>query len=86
MVVLLDLDNGIHGLFRDHGKAIVLDNAVRHKDRTAMIRHDESNAAGNDGEERPNPNINGFSASLACYPFVALAPHPQDLAHNFAAL
>ena len=82
MVVLLDLDNGTHDLFRDHGNGVVFDDAVRHKERTAMIRHDESNGAGNTEQGRPNPNINGFSASLACYPFVAIAPCPSDLAHS----
>ena len=82
MVVLLDLDNGTHDLFRDHGNGVVFDNAIRHKDRTAIIRHDESNGAGIKEQERPNPNINGFSASLACYPFVSIAPSQCDLAHS----
>ena len=73
MVVFLDLDSDDDLVFDPRsdahsasrfplskprlGNAVTLKHVVREADKRET-----------EGEERPNPNLNGFSAALACYP------------------
>ncbi|KIW09076.1 uncharacterized protein PV09_00024 [Verruconis gallopava] len=85
MVVLLDLDDDPRLLDAadrsayDHFKTQLrgpllragnTQDALAHTDETAAVDADTAN------DQRPNPNLNGFSAILSCYPIVAsLASH-----------
>ncbi|KAI9881491.1 MAG: hypothetical protein M1830_000054 [Pleopsidium flavum] len=80
MVVLLDLDEDVLDPHAD----------VKHGGGFVDFGHDLSNGAlisngkrkGIDdgkGEERENPNINGFSAALGCYPIVSQITRSLDL-------
>ena len=82
MVVLLDLDDDPH-LFRggDHSAYDRFKHQLRgpllRAGKTQDVRSDDvvdlqTPTSAPDGrdedEERPNPNLNGFSAALSCYP------------------
>ena len=63
MAVLLDLDEDDFDSHRVHPKTAL---SRQHQiDSNPAQKHDDANEGYN---ERPNPNINGFSAALACYP------------------
>ncbi|KAJ9661982.1 hypothetical protein H2201_006271 [Coniosporium apollinis] len=68
MVVIVDLDDEVHDPHSDTNGFASL----------TQLRHSLGNAISSDDEDdaRPNPNINGFSAILSCYPIVSeLASH-----------
>lgn len=82
MVVLLDLDDdprlfreGDHSAY-DHfkhqlrGPLLRAGNThdVRSNEGGPVGEPEQGYAAEEDEEERPNPNLNGFSAALSCYP------------------
>lgn len=68
MVVLVDLDDeppSPHATPRAPG--FIRDmKPVHHSLAPTSAAGDDDRAPGSD--ERPNPNINGFSAALSCYP------------------
>lgn len=63
MVVIVDLDDEVHDPHSDTNGFASL----------TQLRHSLGNAISGDDEDdaRPNPNINGFSAILSCYPYAA---------------
>ncbi len=67
MVVMVDLDDEVHDPHSDTSFANL--HQLRHSltvgDATCGSSDDD------DGDDRPNPNINGFSAILSCYPYAA---------------
>ncbi|MCJ1387988.1 hypothetical protein MMC18_000832 [Xylographa bjoerkii] len=66
MVVLLDLDEDDFDSHRVHSKTALFNSSRPHQNEPKPAqKHDDANG---DKDERPNPNINGFSAALACYP------------------
>lgn len=75
MVVLLDLDEDVSDPHADvrHGGGFadfqihLRNGAVTKSDRTGIPDDGE-------GSERENPNINGFSAALGCYPYALCLP------------
>jgi hypothetical protein len=70
MVVLLDLDED-PTLFHDESAYDLLKHQLRGPLLRAGNTQDAlSNPAPSEStsEERPNPNLNGFSAALSCYP------------------
>ncbi|MCJ1382090.1 hypothetical protein MMC17_005202 [Xylographa soralifera] len=66
MVVLLDLDEDDFDSLRVHSKTalLALSRPTREESNPAQ-QHDDTDK---ENDERPNPNINSFSAALACYP------------------
>lgn len=73
MVVLLDLDDdprlfreGDHSVY-DHFKQQLRGPLLR-AGNTQDVRSDAAGVEVTSEEERPNPNLNGFSAALSCYP------------------
>ena len=70
MVVLLDLDEDVPDPHVDvrhcggftHTRLHRRNDAVTKKPKTGILDDVE-------GQERDNPNINGFSAALGCYPY-----------------
>ena len=65
MVVLLDLDEDDINSDRVNSKAALAFAKPYREESHRAQKHDD---APQDNDERPNPNINGFSAALACYP------------------
>jgi hypothetical protein len=73
MVVLLDLDEGVQDPHADphflHGHSSAFAN-LKHQLRAPLLRN--NNASTHESaavaDERLNPNLNGFSAALSCYP------------------
>lgn len=71
MVVFLDLEDELQDPHADPRSS-------NHADPKQQLRH--SMAAGSSTEtmqvdyDRPNPNVNSFSAALGCYPYVSTAP------------
>ena len=53
MVVLVDLDDA---------------DDASHVPHALVHRYQDDGACDNSIDSRPNPNINGFSAALSCYP------------------
>jgi len=88
MVVFVDLDDddSVEGPLarNNHGAGAFSDH---HSLLTAAHANNRSNGAGpheshphaHDAVERPNPNINTFSAALGCYPIVAQLATLLDL-------
>ncbi|KAL9023863.1 MAG: hypothetical protein Q9196_006924 [Gyalolechia fulgens] len=80
MVKLLDLDadDAFDPFARSEGRSVLQTPFRIHQGRVTKDPEDvdTSNDNGNAAQEedRPNPNINGFSAALGCYPD---APNPQ---------
>jgi len=75
MVLLLDLDEEISDPHADpsHPAGFA---SLRQRQRkvTAKVR---TNNPDNEPPERPNPNLNGLSAAVACYPYAQ--PHRPPL-------
>ena len=66
MVVLLDLDEDDINTHRVHSETALLAFSKPYREEfNPAQKHD---AANQDNDDRPNPNINSFSAALACYP------------------
>lgn len=77
MVVLVDLDDDEAPLFQQaapHASGLLnvkplhhslMNNAAATSTTTAVERSEQSVEA---IDQRPNPNMNGFSAALSCYP------------------
>jgi hypothetical protein len=68
MVVIVDLDEEVHDPHADPGALngfVGLKHQLRHS--LTDPKHNAPERAPVD-DERPNPNINGFSAALSCYP------------------
>ena len=68
MVVIVDLDDDAPSLHAPHASGGFLNNAnpLHHSLASTTAKDEEQRVQG--VEERPNPNINGFSAALSCYP------------------
>jgi hypothetical protein len=66
MVVLVDLDDEAPSPQAPRAPGFIRDmKPVYHSFAPAATEDDDSARA---PDERPNPNINGFSAALSCYP------------------
>jgi hypothetical protein len=63
MVVLVDLDDEPPSPHAPRAPGFV--KPVHHSLAPAIVEND---ACAPESEERPNPNLNGFSAALSCYP------------------
>ncbi|KAJ4373080.1 hypothetical protein N0V83_003371 [Neocucurbitaria cava] len=66
MVVLVDLDDDAPSLHAPHGSGLLNVKPVHHSLAPTAAEGNVQEADMHD--ERPNPNINGFSAALSCYP------------------
>ena len=70
MVVLLDFeDDALPAYFAPHTSAPnfnILE--VKPLLHTLLAASNDREDGGNTADSRPNPNINGFSAALSCYP------------------
>jgi hypothetical protein len=66
MVVLVDLDDEPPSPHAPRAPGFVRDMKPVHRPLAPAATEDDESAPGT--EERPNPNINGFSAALSCYP------------------
>lgn len=75
MVVLLDLDEDLSDPYVDSRHGTGFPPARLHGSRSTKIKSLPSGASFT-GDERANPNLNGFSAALSCYPYVSRARAP----------
>jgi hypothetical protein len=67
MVVLVDLDDEPPSPNVLHAPGFIGDvKPVMHRSFAPAATEDDDSALAS--EDRPNPNINGFSAALSCYP------------------
>lgn len=67
MVVLVDLDDESASPHVPRAPGFIRDvKSVVYRSLAPTAVEDGDSALGSD--ERPNPNINGFSAALSCYP------------------
>jgi hypothetical protein len=66
MVVLVDLDNGPPFPHAPRAPGFIRDMKPVHHSLAPAVIEEHGSAPGPD--ERPNPNMNGFSAALSCYP------------------
>lgn len=67
MVLLVDLGDEVHDPHVDPAAAngfATLKQQLRH----ARTDHDDDDESQPAEDDRPNPNVNGFSAALSCYP------------------
>jgi hypothetical protein len=64
MVVLVDLDDEPPSPHVPRAPGFV--KPVHQSLVPIVVENDDASAPGT--EERPNPNLNGFSAALSCYP------------------
>lgn len=73
MVVLLDLDQDA---FEPHADPLRLPGhyppSIKNLVTKAIVEEQQLQVV---DQCRPEPNINGFSAALACYPYVSCAGH-----------
>ncbi|KAH7412358.1 hypothetical protein DE146DRAFT_674640 [Phaeosphaeria sp. MPI-PUGE-AT-0046c] len=78
MVVLVDLDDEPPSPHTPRAPGFIRDmKPVHHSLASTSAAQDDDRAPGSD--ERPNPNINGFSAALSCYPIVRQLASQLDL-------
>jgi hypothetical protein len=66
MVVLVDLDDEAPSPQAARAPGFIRDMKPVHHSFAPAVTEDDDSARAPD--ERPNPNINGFSAALSCYP------------------
>tara|TARA_R110002003_G_scaffold117_11_gene10397 strand:+ start:6049 stop:6249 length:201 start_codon:yes stop_codon:yes gene_type:complete len=66
MVVIVDLDDDPLSHHAPRAPAFIRDVKPVYRSLAPAAADGAASASGTD--ERPNPNINGFSAALSCYP------------------
>jgi hypothetical protein len=82
MVVLVDLDeepqdSWTSGPHLRHDDTHAFDNVFDGKLREQALMNTSAPLREAGQEERPNPNINGFSAILSCYPYATSTSEPS---------
>lgn len=79
MVVLVDLDDDAPSLHAPHASGLLNTKPLHHSLGFTAAEGEQSVHEAEILDERPNPNINGFSAALSCYPIVRQLAGQLDL-------